>query len=72
MKDKERDRRIEGEGGRKEGVRMMKYRDTEKLKRNQRATKVTKHGWSPQMDKKGSLNACMGGTVCGEEKKSRT
>lgn len=69
MKDKERDRTIEGEGGRKEGVRMMKYRVAEKLKRNQR---TTNEGWSPQTDKKGSLNVCMGGTVCGEEKKSRT
>lgn len=42
MKDRERDRRIEDGGGRKEGVRMMKYRDAEKLKRNRRATNVTK------------------------------
>lgn len=47
----------------------MKYRDAEKLKRNQRATNVTKQGWSPQTDKKESLNVCMGGTLCGEEKK---
>lgn len=38
---------------------MMKYRDAEKLKRNQRPTNVSKQGWS----------VCLGGSVCGEEKK---
>lgn len=41
----------------------MKYRDAEKLKRNQRATNVTKQGWSPQTEMKGPCE-CVFGWVC--------
>lgn len=51
---------------------MMKYRDAEKLKRNQRATNVTKLGRSPQIDIKGLCECVWVGLFVWKKRKSGT